>query len=383
MALAVAVGLSVLGYALAVQRGVTEGVDDKVAAAVGARTVVDVADQLAHKPPRALPDSPLPQSTVVWRNSVTLPPVFGAQPILAVDTETFAAIADWGATGRLDAGRDLLDALPHGVHQKHPGPVPVLMAGDTDWSVGDTGVMDAASDWQVPFEVVGVVPAFPGSEAQPGDVTLVVDARRMFKEIPFANPTVFRRPEDPGAGAFNAEIWSAQSSRAVRAGLENRRKPIEAGATLRREEAAARSRLLAAHWSSGYVVALGAGAMLLVGAAALLLAVRLADRDRVSDVLLRRMGFSARDLALSRTWEVAWVVGSAVVAAVIAVIALTLVPTMVEPDVSLLPETRPIPGVPDLALLLLVAAAMIAAGAAVARRRAGRTDAAEVLRGNG
>ena len=68
MALAVAVGLSVLGYALAVQRGVTEGVDDKVAAAVGARTVVDVADQLAHQPPRALPDSPLPQSTVVWRN---------------------------------------------------------------------------------------------------------------------------------------------------------------------------------------------------------------------------------------------------------------------------------------------------------------------------
>ena len=123
--------------------------------------------------------------------------------------------------------------------------------------------------------------------------------------------------------------------------------------------------------------------MLLVGAAALLLAVRLADRDRVSDVLLRRMGFSARDLALSRTWEVAWVVGSAVVAAVVAVIALTLVPTMVEPDVSLLPVTRPIPGVPDLALLLLVAAAMIAAGAAVARRRAGRTDAAEVLRGNG
>ena len=92
--------------------------------------------------------------------------------------------------------------------------------------------------------------------------------------------------------------------------------------------------------------------MLLVGAAALLLAVRLADRDRVSDVLLRRMGFSARDLALARTWEVAWVVGSAVVAAVVAVIALTLVPTMVEPDVSLAPVTRPIPGVPDLGLLL-------------------------------
>ena len=75
--------------------------------------------------------------------------------------------------------------------------------------------------------------------------------------------------------------------------------------------------------------------MLLVGAAALLLAVRLADRDRVSDVLLRRMGFSARDLARPGPGRWPWVVGSAVLAAVVAVVALTLAPTMVEPDVSL------------------------------------------------
>ena len=40
-------GLAVLGYALAVHRGVTEGIDDKVAAQVGARTVVELGDELA------------------------------------------------------------------------------------------------------------------------------------------------------------------------------------------------------------------------------------------------------------------------------------------------------------------------------------------------
>ena len=123
--------------------------------------------------------------------------------------------------------------------------------------------------------------------------------------------------------------------------------------------------------------------MLLVGAAALLLAVRLADRDRVSDVLLRRMGFSARDLAAARTWEVAGVVGSSLLAAVAGVAALALAPSMIEPDVSLPPVTRPLPGLADVGLLLLVGAAMVLGGAAVARRRADSVVAAEVLRGNG
>jgi hypothetical protein len=380
VALAVAVGLAVLGYALAVQRGVTEGVGDKVAAAVGARTVVDVGAQLGHKRPPRLPRSPLPDSTVVWRNQVTLPPTFGSQPILAVDTATFAAVADWGSTGRLDAGRDLLDDLDA---RGDGGTLPVLVAGGGGWSVGEKGVIDAWGDWQVPFTVVGAVPAFPGSEAQPGDIAVVVDAKRMFAAVPGFDPTVLRHPTGLDAGAFTAEVWSSKGSQAVRAGLENRRRPITVDGALRQEEAQTRSRLLAARWSSGYVVALGACAVLLVGAVALLLAVRLADRDRVSDVLLRRMGFTAQDLALARTWEVAGVVGSALVAALVAVAALTLVPTMVEPDVTLAPVTRPLPGLPDLGLLLLVAAAMVAGGAAVARRRAGRTDAAEVLRGNG
>ena len=127
VALTVAVGLAVLGYALAVHRGVTEGVDDKVAAAVGARTVVELGDQLAHAEPARLPDPPLPDSTVVWRQQVTLPPEFGTQPLLAIDRRTFADVAVWGSTGALDEGRDRLDRLER---VEDPGVLPVVIAGD-------------------------------------------------------------------------------------------------------------------------------------------------------------------------------------------------------------------------------------------------------------
>ena len=76
-----------------------------------------------------------------------------------------------------------------------------------------------------------------------------------------------------------------------------------------RSDAAADTDLVAAGWTTGYVVALGGFALLIVAAATLVLAVRLADRDAVSDVLLRRMSYRARDLAAARTWEVAFAVG--------------------------------------------------------------------------
>ena len=73
--LSLAVGLAVLGYALAVHRGVTEGIDDKVAAQVGARTVVELADELAgpanRRPQQAV--SPVHGGTVVYRGQATSP----------------------------------------------------------------------------------------------------------------------------------------------------------------------------------------------------------------------------------------------------------------------------------------------------------------------
>jgi hypothetical protein len=95
------------------------------------------------------------------------------------------------------------------------------------------------------------------------------------------------------------------------------------------------------------------------------------------------MGYSPRDLALARTWEVAGVVGAALLAAAAAIGVLALAPSMVEPDVNVPPLVRPFPGLPDFALLLLVGLAMVLAAAAVAWRRARHSSPAEVLRGNG
>jgi hypothetical protein len=257
----------------------------------------------------------------------------------------------------------------------------VIVGDGTGYRRGDRGILDAFDDWTVAFQVVRVVTAFPGSESEVGDVAVVVDAKRLISMIPGFDPTLLQGAASSGSGVFSAEVWSQRSSASVSAAID--RAGLIVQHSRLREQARTDSDLLAAGWSSGYVVALGAGAVLLVGAAVLLLAVRLADRDRVSDVLLRRMGYSPRDLALARTWEVAGVVGSALLAAAAAVGVLALAPSMVEPDVNVLPLVRPTPGLPDFALLVLVGLAMVLAAAAVAWRRAAHSMTAEVLRGNG
>ncbi len=75
-------GLAVLGYALAVHRGVTEGIDDKVAAQVGARTVVELGDELAgpanQRPQRrSAPSTAAPSSTAA---RARLPPRSATKP---------------------------------------------------------------------------------------------------------------------------------------------------------------------------------------------------------------------------------------------------------------------------------------------------------------
>ena len=382
VALMVSVGLSLLGYALAVQRGVTEGVDDKVAASVGARTVVDVGGQLAHRrgPPR-LPRPPFADTTVVWRQQVTLPPSFGTEPLLAIDRRSFAAVADWGSTGALHETRDLLDDL--GRHDDRPL-LPVVVAGDGH-AKGDVGELNAWDDWSIGYQVVGVVDAFPGSWSTTGNIAILADAALLFSMVPAFDPTVSRGPPDLRtdgiyAGAFSAEIWSSEESAAVASSLE--RQKLTAGEVRRREEAATSSFLLAARWSSGYVLALGAAAVLLVTGTALLLGIRFADRDRVSDVLLRRAGFSPRELTTARMWEVAGVIGSALVAASAAVLVLTAAPTMIDPDVSMPPLAHPVPGVSDFTVLAAISAAMLLAATLVARRRSATARPAEVLRGN-
>jgi hypothetical protein len=381
--LALAVGLGVLGYTLAAHRGVTQGVDDKVAALVGSRTVVDVGDSLStgkKKPPRRQ-ESPVAGGSIVYRQVVTVPPTFGAEPLMAIDVTTFADSADWGASGKLDAGRELLPRLRRAPGAKE---LPVLLVGDTDLAPGDQGTLVSYEEWYVPFVVVGVVEAFPGSEADAGDIAIVADAAGLWKWVPkLIDPRRARGPTDGtgGAGAMATWVWSQRSPEAVAATLD--RKKIQATASLVRTSAEIRPELQAAGWSSGYVVALGFAALLLVAAATLTLAVRFADRDAMTDVVVSRMGFRRSDLARSRTWEVVAVVAAALVAAGVAVVALTIAPTTVEPAADLPPLTRPSPAPVDAATLLGVGVLLVAGAAAVGRRRAATRDPAEVLRGDG
>ena len=380
--LSLAVGLAVLGYALAVHRGVTEGIDDKVAAQVGARTVVELADELAgpanRRPQQAV--SPVHGGTVVYRGQARLPPAFGNQAVLAVDSRTFADAADWGGSGVLSRGRGALADLPG-----RRAALPVILAGDTDRRVGDHGTLNFYDEWSAPYVVVAVVPAFPGSEAigGSGEVTVVAEAQRLLRYMPRPLDPRLRSPRGADvAGGFSTWVWSTKAPR-----------PGGRGAG-RGAHHAAGTRCCAATppptpiWSPpagppGYVVALGGFALLIVAAATLVLAVRLADRDAVSDVLLRRMSYRARDLAAARTWEVAFAVGSSLVAAAVAIVVLARGPSMIEPAARVPPLTRPLPGWTDAGLLLAACAVLVVVAGLIARRRAGARVPAEVLRGNG
>ena len=380
--LALAVGLAMLGYTLAAHRGVTHGVDDKIGALVGSRTVVDVGTSMARKriPSRQprIPRSPVPGGTVVYRQLVSLPPAFGSQPLMAIDTKTFAAAADWGSSsGALATGRDLLPRL------RERGPdLPVLLVGDPDREVGEKGVFVSYEEWTARYVVVGVIDAFPGSEAESADVTIVAAADALFRFLPSQlDPRLIPPPTVPDAGRLSTWVWSQRSAAGVARSLD--RAGIVPQASLLRSSAETRPELRAAGWSSGYVVALGAAALLLVGAATLVLAVRLADRDAVTDVLLRRMGFRAADLAGARTWEVATVVAGSLVAAAVSVLVLAAAPTTVEPAADVLPLTRPAPAFVDALVLVGGCLVLISAAALVGRRRAATRDAAEVLRADG
>jgi len=258
----------------------------------------------------------------------------------------------------------------------------VLLAGDTTAKVGDRGILDFYEEWTLPYKVVGVLPAFPGSETDPGDVAVIVEARRLWHFMPPPlDPRLIPKADIQQAGRFSTWLWSPRSAAAVSADLS--RAGITPKHSLLRSSAATDSQLLAAGWSSGYVVALGGCALLLVAAAALVLAARLADRDAVSDVLLRRMSYDAGDLAAARTWEVALAVAAALVAAVVSLAAMVLAPSTIEPAVHILPLTRPLTGWSDAVVLIVACLVLVAAAGAIARRRAGDRVAAEVLRGNG
>jgi len=378
----VAVGLGLFGYALTVHRGIEQGVADKTAALAGAATTMQVADDFRggglKAPQRArLSTPPADGTSIVWRRTVALPPEFGDEPFMAVDPDSFAAVADWGASGELDPGRELLPKL-----QRRAFELPVLLAGDTDLEAGDQGTLDFSSEYQIPFEVVGVVPAFPGSETEAGGVTVIADTQQLFRVVPkLANPG---RPgaTSNDAGVFTSEVWTDGTAGDLRRALAGADVATD-GEVASAAEAAVGGGLVAATWAAGYVLALGVVVLVLAVAGALLLALRLADRDAVSDVLLARMGWGSSELARSRAWEVGYALATAVVAAVVAGTVLVLIPTIIDASAAVPPLTRPRPGIDDVLVLVAVLVATVLVAWLLGALRARRRHPAEVLRAGG
>ncbi|CAI9409235.1 hypothetical protein [Nocardioides sp. T2.26MG-1] len=378
LAAVVAVALGMFAYTLAVQRGIDDGVADKTAALAGASSSMEVAEDFRGQGRRVAVTAPAPGTSVVWRHGVVVPPRFGDQPLLAIDPETFADVADWGASGELDAGRALVPRLA----EEAEG-VPVIIAGETELEPGDQAALDFNSEGvQVPIQVVGVVDAFPGSESQPNDYTVVISSRRIFPLVPQTIDPRRKGATSGEAGAFTSWVWSDGSSAELRDTLRAAHVAGD-GELVTADGRRVANGLVASTWAAAYVAALGGVVLVLGFAAALVLALRLADRDAVSDVLLRRVGFSNGELARSRAWEIGRAVGVALVAAGLSVAVLVAAPTMIDATTSIAPLARPRPGVRDAVTLAAVLVAIVLVAWLVGARRAARRRTAEVLRAGG
>ncbi|HYF72741.1 MAG TPA: hypothetical protein VD864_07955, partial [Nocardioides sp.] len=377
LAAVVAVALGLFAYTLTVRRGIDEGVSDKTAALSGAATTIEVADDLRGQGTDRAVSPPVADSTVVWSRGVAMPPMYGEVPLLAIDTDTFADVADWGGSGDLDAGRDLLPRLTPPSKE-----LAIVLAGDTRLSAGDQTVLKFTEETVIPAHVVGVVPAFPGSEREVGTSTVVVDSLRLFRLLGRGPPDI--DPRRRGAtrediASFTSTVWSDASVADLRSRMRTAR--LATDGTVR---TAAQERidagLVASTWAAGYVLALGAVTLALAAASGLVLVLRLAGRDTVSDVLLRRMGFAAGEVARARAWEVGYAVATGVVAAALAVAVLAAGPVTIDATAGVPPAARPRPDVVDAVALLGVLAGLVlvawCAGAVLAWRR----SAAEVLR---
>jgi hypothetical protein len=193
----------------------------------------------------------------------------------------------------------------------------------------------------VPMRVLDVLPAFPGAAATSG--ITVVTSRDGLR--PFLNrQTDPEVPEPEGLGSlpmspFSASIWSTQGPGEVRRALAAADVPPQQVATM--QQVRATPPLLASAWAVGYLGPLQVGAVLLMLGAGALLARRLLDRDLVTDLMLRHMGWSTRELLASRTREVVAVFVVAGLAGALAVALMVVAPTSLESVPEIPPEAEP------------------------------------------
>lgn len=383
--LTLAVGGAMLLYALAVERGLDHGIEDKVATAVGARTEVLLDDQWVLDRPDdggafELPPAEIAGATPVWRGVVTLPPEFGQHRLVAVDSSSFADVADWGSARMRSAGTSALAALTG------EADVPIVPVGDGTVAAKDVGFMSSYLSWEVVVRPLDRLEAFPGTQVSSQNA-VVADASVLFNQILERNGNVGIEDEleaegvmQVSAAVFERWLWSSRPAEEVvdelaALGID----PLE---VVTRDEFAADADLLSAGWVLDLVTALGAGAALLAGGVLLLFAVRRADRDRVAELMLARMGSTDGELRVTRAIELAFVALRALSAALLAAGGLALLgPGVLDPAPRLPPLVRAAPAWGDLVVLGLVTIVLVLVATAVARRRIRSLATAEVLRG--
>ena len=340
-----AVGVSVFG--LAMSSSLERTGEAKAAVFVGS----DVALLIAGELPAGAPGV-----TEVWtREEMT----YAGQPVdvIAIDPESFAAVAFWDDAFADKSLEALVDAIDEGASAD--GTVPAILVGDA----AETGELSNPNNQEPPqtVEVVAHADAFPGAGKRFPTLITTIDA------------------VDDGPLRFRHYVWVAGSYEEWRLRLQ------ELGAQpmlgISRDDAVDSSVLRFATWSFDFVRALGVFVGLLAFAALML---HLAARQRqqaLGYAFLRRMGVSRR----RHWWALILEVGGlmAIVVSLGAGLALACV-RMVSPNVDPLPIRPPDPlmVVPWSALVAVGVMGVVVTllGSAVAQAFGARVDVAEVLR---
>ena len=187
--------------------------------------------------------------------------------------------------------------------------------------------------------MVATLPALPGTEAGRGDESIVVDRLGLLDRLPDSLDPRTPVGEFSGAGVPSAELWSTEDPAALEERLRDA--GVEPVGVELRSLVRTQPQLLAAGWAVDYLAPWGLACVLLVLGLTVLLCRRALDRDAVSDVMLRRAGWSAGARTLARAREVAGVLAVATVGGAVGVALLLVSPTVLETVPDVLPVARP------------------------------------------
>ncbi len=277
--------------------------------------------------------------------------------VIAIDPESFAAIAFWEDAFADKSLEALVDAIDEGASAE--GTVPAIFVGD----LPPTGELSNPNNDENPqvVEVVAHADAFPGAGKRFPTLITTIDA------------------VDDGPVRFRHYVW-------VKGGYEEWRLRLqELGAQpmlgISRDDAVDSSVLRFATWSFDFVRALGVFVGLLAIAALIL---HLAARQRqqaLGYAFLRRMGISRR----RHWWALVLEVGGLMAIVVslgtgLALLCVRLVTSNVDPLPVLPPDPLMVVPWPALAAVGTLGVVVTLLGSAVAQVIGARVDVAEVLR---